>query len=119
LDEELRCPDKDLKWASHVEDLTVGRRKKDNGSGSILRGKQLSRSLHGTMLMAEADGSNDKRASFSAILKSVGGPLLSQTDAIPDELSANLTLRLLPARRPTGSYPETGLWEIRIPFPEA
>jgi hypothetical protein len=40
------------------------------------------------MLMAEADGSNDKRASFSAILKLVGGPLLSLTDAIPDELSA-------------------------------
>jgi hypothetical protein len=44
------------------------------------------------MLMAEADGSNDKRASFSAILKLVGGPLLSLTDAIPDELSAILTL---------------------------
>jgi len=27
--------------------------------------------------MAEADGSNDKSASFSAILKLVGGPLLS------------------------------------------
>jgi hypothetical protein len=45
--------------------------------------------------MPEADGSNDKRASFSAILKLVGGPLLSQADAIPDELSAILTLGLL------------------------
>ena len=31
LDEELRCPDKDLKWARHIEDLTARRRKKDNG----------------------------------------------------------------------------------------
>ena len=42
LDEELRCPDKDLKWASHGEDLTAWRRKKDNGFRSILRGKQPS-----------------------------------------------------------------------------
>jgi hypothetical protein len=32
------------------------------------------------MLLAEAGGSNDKRASFSAILKLVGGPLLSLTN---------------------------------------
>jgi hypothetical protein len=40
------------------------------------------------MLMAEADGSNDKRASFSAILKLAGGPLLKSADAILIELSA-------------------------------
>jgi len=32
LDEELRCTDKDLKWARHIEDLTAWRRKKNDGS---------------------------------------------------------------------------------------
>jgi hypothetical protein len=31
LDEELGCPNKDLKWARHVEDLSVWGRKEDYG----------------------------------------------------------------------------------------
>jgi hypothetical protein len=63
------------------------------------------------MLMAEADGSNDKRASFSAILKSVGGPLLSQTDAIPDELSAN---RKLATNGLRGDLPQADFWPASL-----
>ena len=65
--EDFRGPDKDLKRASHVEDLGAGRSQKDDDFGMVHAGERLCQLPHEAMLMFGHDGSNDKRASFSAM----------------------------------------------------
>jgi hypothetical protein len=58
-----------MKQTVHRHFQGAWRNKKDNGSRTILRGMQPSWASRGTTLMPEAYGSNDKKASFSAITK--------------------------------------------------
>jgi len=87
LDEQLRRPNKDLKRAGHVEDLGAWRGKKYDGSGMVCSGASVIGPLHSSTLMPRGDGSNDKRASFSANPKrypeklNVGMPAVSVTEA--------------------------------------
>jgi hypothetical protein len=65
--EDLCGPNKDLKRAGHVEDLGAGRGQKYDRFGATCTGERLSRLPHDPMLMSADHGSNDKRASFSAM----------------------------------------------------
>jgi len=66
-DEKFAGSDEDLKWPGDVQDLRPGSSQEDDCLGKLAGGNERFRLPHSMMLVIWADGSNDKKKSFSAI----------------------------------------------------